>query len=330
VLISPAETSTLNHAIAAKLSASALLNNHSYSPDFLAKFQETSGNGFHARRYAALKEKLLAAQSTPQFPAKYAEDLDVMSESAHLLGANSIESNDFQQLLTTIRLRRSDLSFGKISSRFPVAAQRSAELRTKHLFLTMQPEDPLFIEDISKHLIDGDWTELRPGPYAGKGFNVTIRKLRFNEKESPEKTETRVVGNIELSFAALLFVPRNASMQYEVISSSAEIDYGFELSIALNGALAKKKIVRDRLASAGRKCANIRYVNVFGGIGTSPVFPNNNVESFCNTGNQGDTIEELRSKIYYKLSEEIKGELSQLQGGSSTISSSVEARAPYL
>lgn len=308
-LISSRDISTIREALSNRLAPVLLATGGAeFGQDVINEFPELNTPEFHRKRYNALRNKITSQNTS----SESSTEVELLAQLAHKIGPGSQEHADFAALLPSMRLTKRELERGPIMALFPHVAGPLVRARQVSLYVSLTPEDPLLADDLSKMLGDQDWTSLQTTPYDGKGIHVAIKKLRFEERTQPTRSETQTVANMNLGFAALLFVPRGASMQFDVLHDEAALDYGFEYSIIKDGKPVKRQVVRDRLSASSKQCTNMRYVNVFGGVNAVDFYPNDSVQHYCTSNSGKADIDSIRQKAYSMLADKVKGDISDV------------------
>lgn len=215
------------------------------------------------------------------------------------VGVASAEGKKIKSLLPTMNIRRGELEL--VATVFPdFAASRKDEL-TARVFLQVKGADRLFMEDLLQALranIRGiEWV---PAP-GEKTVTLTVERVRYDEKTQPERSQTITYAQHEVSLIhAALFMPRNASYLYEVISGGAEIEYGYVVTALAEGKTIHDEVVRGKLGGEYRRCQNARIQNVFGGVTSAGFVANSHMEQTC-AGQNAVSMDALRSEVFSKL-----------------------------
>jgi hypothetical protein len=95
-------------------------------------------------------------------------------------------------------------------------------------------------------------------------------------------------------------MPRNASYLYEVVSGGAEIEYGYVVSVVVDGKTILDDVIRGRVGGEYRRCQNTRIQNVFGGVSSAGFVANDDMQSRC-SGPSSVPVEDLRKEVLSKV-----------------------------
>jgi len=116
-------------------------------------------------------------------------------------------------------------------------------------------------------------------------LEITLSELRYEERVDPERTQTAVVGNLQVNpLLAALAMPRGASFLYDVTEGGAEIQFAYEIRAMQGSKVIFEKLLRDKIGDTYYYCSNARVQNVFGGLSGATFWPNAQVEAFCQQG----------------------------------------------
>lgn len=222
-----------------------------------------------------------------------------LMEYVQRIGVDSKEGRRISSLLPTMNIRRDELD--DVAKVFPKFAAARREAINIQVFVQVKNGDRLLIEDILQSLhsrVRGvEWVS-SVGP---KTTTLVIERLRNDEKTLPERSETITYAQYEVNLVgAALLMPRNASYLYEVISGSAEIEYGYVISAVSGGKTIHDEVIRGKVGGEYRRCQNARIQNVFGGVSTADFVANNDMQQRC-AGPGSASIDELRKVVYSKV-----------------------------
>lgn len=309
-IISEQDFRSVRDALANKVRGFILAGQgETYDADFFDRFPDLGTDDFLRIRYKALRWQINEINSRQS--ADLSKKAVAFAHVAHLLGKNSQEYREYAKLLPALHLAKKDLTSGPIQKFFPQVAENILRDKQIILFVSLTPDDPLLADDLSKLIGNHEWTSLQTSAYVGKGVHVAIKKLRFDEKSQPSRSETQTIANMNLGFGAMLLVPRGAAMQYDVLHDEATIDYGFEYTIIKDGKSIKRQLVRDRISETSHQCSNMRYINVFGGVNAIDFYPNDSVQSYCLSNSGRVDSNTLREKAYSTLVDKIKDDMPE-------------------
>lgn len=198
-----------------------------------------------------------------------------------------------QEGLESIRLNRGDLE--NIAKVFPEFSKK--QFRTRQIKLDLKTNgDEFLVGEIADALkLVNEWVEV--DPEAQRKLNLV--RLRLNEQRTQPINNTEVISDPD--FLTLLMMPKNASAMIDYSSSEYSLQWNFTVqdpqskkSKVINGTQRLKKI----------ECRNIRYQNVFGGVGALNSFPNDRVKRACEDG-AGMDFDKARADVIRKIAQEI-------------------------
>lgn len=249
--------------------------------------------------------RIIYERTVDAYKSKSFADRDMQAVVAYALsgGVDSQLANDFRGRLPQLNVRSTELDqVALIDLEF--ANRRKAQLSMK-AHLTVKNADRLFADDVSARLsqdIHGvTWLpELQPG-----AMEVVVERIRDSEKVLPveSRTVTYSYGQVDILSAAL-FMPKNASYQFDLKSGGAELDYGYVVSTWKNGVKLDERVLRGKLGGSFRKCENPRVINVFGGVSSAGFMANDDMKQACS--NQKDvSMDGLRSELLEKISADV-------------------------
>jgi hypothetical protein len=195
-----------------------------------------------------------------------------------------------------VSFTKSDLKSQEMEQFDSEFVKRELVIRTIKFKVVIEPDDGAFQEDISKLLLNkNEWVQIDDE----SKNTLIIKRQRFLENLGNPSGGTEIVP--DPNFVTLLFIPKNASVLFDYVSTEYRIDYSIDVS--LSSKLARKN-VRGTDTLKRTECRNIRYQNVFGGVGSINAFPNDRVQSFCTSSN-GNSFDSLRSRVLDKIATEI-------------------------
>lgn len=213
---------------------------------------------------------------------------------------NADFSNQVKSSFPKINFSKADLKSPEITKLDPDLASRELAKRVARYKLVIEPDDGGFHEDISKSLsMKNEWIE-----FDDDSKNVLlIKRHRFLENLGNPSNGTEIVP--DPNFVTVLFIPKNASVLFDYVTTEYRIDYSIDVSLQSSG---KKKTIRGADTMRRTECRNIRYQNVFGGVGSIDSYPNDRVQSFCTSSN-GASFDGLKKNVIEKVSNEINSSL---------------------
>jgi hypothetical protein len=214
---------------------------------------------------------------------------------ANLYG-NADFSNQVKSLLSKVNFSKADLRSPEVLKLDAEFSNRELAGRIAKYKLAIEPDDGAFHEDISKLLsIKNEWIE-----FDDESKNILlIKRHRFLENLGTPSNGTEIVP--DPNFATLLFIPKNASVLFDYVTTEYRIDYSIDVVLQPNG---KKATIRGADTMRKTECRNIRFQNVFGGVGPLNFYPNDRVQNFCTSSN-GASFDGLKNQVTEKISTEI-------------------------
>lgn len=192
----------------------------------------------------------------------------------------------------------------KVESIDPLYVSQRLKESTMKAFVDYKSIDRLTAEDIDVNLkksINGiEWAVVSTNvPNV-----ITIEKVKHAEVVSQQRSQTVSYADYQVDrMAAVLFMPRNASYSFELVSNEISIDYGYVISYKKNGQKISEEIVRGIESYQNNKCQNQRITNVFGGNQPADFIANDDMRSKCS--GYAKSMDSLRSDVYLKIVEKV-------------------------
>ena len=207
-----------------------------------------------------------------------------------------------EKSLPKINLSRKELK-DYVSPVFPEYAQRAID--AKSIAISLSGDDALLEADLINRI-----TERNAGIVIKESLppttEVKFRKLRWNERTNPTNSKTVRYAQYQVDLlAAALLMPRNATYAFEHHSGSSSIEYAVELIFQKNGKIVTKEIMRDTVTEKYGHCDGARIINVFGGEQPASFVANDAMKSMCQGRKNPVDMEQLRSSIVNRLTNEI-------------------------
>lgn len=216
----------------------------------------------------------------------------------------SLYRKEVTDALPQLKIRRDDLVTGPIPRLFPSFASAQLAARTVPISIKTDPSRRLLEEDVMTVLRSRSPALLVSRDENSKlaSLTVVIRELQLDERNTPPGTQTVVVDHSAVDImTAVLLLPRNASVLFDVTKGESSLEYAYELILMVNGKPAGEKLLRDRTKENWHQCSNLRYQNVFGGVGALGVWPNQQVQSFCQSGQEPVSPAKLKSRAHQTI-----------------------------
>lgn len=144
-------------------------------------------------------------------------------------------------------------------------------------------------------------------------ITILVSELAYEEQTLPEQTVQKYVpwSNMNLS-AVLLCYPKNATAIYDVTTGGIVVRYVYKIDILLDNQRVDSSTIRDSIRNSFSRAANLRYQNVFGGVGVPSCYPNEDVNREFQDSSSPINIESLRKGVFDNLASKIK-EFSQIK-----------------
>lgn len=265
----------------------ALGNNLDFFPVLQAKDQKEI---IVKRSVSILQGKDFGMRSVPAL-MKYVKQI----------GLNTAEAKNIESLLPTMKIRKDELN--AVSEVYPAFAQeRKASLSTR-VYVQFKNSDRLFADDfldLLRRKVRGvEWVTSA----APKVTTLVIERVRNDEKTFPERSRTITYAQHEVNLvSAALLMPRNASYLYDIVSSGAQIEYGYVISASLDGGATYEKVIRGKVGGESKRCQNARIQNVFGGITPADFVANDDMKRRCES-EEVDSIDELRKQVLSRVTD---------------------------
>ncbi|KAA0573336.1 hypothetical protein FZ983_30450 [Azospirillum sp. B21] len=241
---------------------------------------------------------LLRKQGAPGSRTKPYNLAQRVFERAEAAGSHSDEFKALQAELPNLEFSTQDLKT-IVAKLFPQYA--SKEIAGREITVKIAFDDRLIEEDAMPKLrqLSPNLTFIKNGQAA---VNVSVKKLQWDERASPQQTQTVTYSQTDVNLlAAALLMPRNASYIYEVSSGGVQLSYAFEVKATSKGAPAFDELVRDRASREWRSCSNARIQNVFGGVQRADFVANDHMQTVCGNGGSPSSPDALRSEAISRL-----------------------------
>jgi hypothetical protein len=221
-----------------------------------------------------------------------------------IVGVDSSEGNRVKSLLPTINIRGDELDV--VAALFPdFAASRKEEI-TARVFVQIKNGDRMFSEDVLQLLHNSvHGVEWNPDTRPAKAINITIERVRHDEINMPERSQTITYSYSEVNLLANIFLmPENASYIYDLVSGRSEIEYGYAITATLNGKTIHDKLIRGKVGGEYHRCQNEHIRNVFGGDSSANFVANSDMAQRC-SGPDSLSMENLRKQVLSKIVNEV-------------------------
>lgn len=189
----------------------------------------------------------------------------------------------------------SKIDFENIKPIFPVLYEE--EIARRLIKLDVRTDGDSFVADeiVDALKAKNQWIEIG----ADAELKIDFIRLKINEQRVGPFNMTETVSN--LNFATLLFVPKNASVLFDYLTTEYSLQWNFRVQKNIG---KKAKGISGSRQAKKIECRNIRYQNVFGGTGPIDIYPNDLVENFC-TKNVATDFDKLRINVVDEIAQEI-------------------------
>lgn len=205
-------------------------------------------------------------------------------------------SDRVKSLLTKVSFSRANLNSVEMRDFDSEFVKKELASRIIKFKVVIEPDDGAFHEDLTKLLPEkNEWVELDDD---SKNI-LLVKRQRFLENMGTPSNGTEIVP--DPSFGTLLFIPQNASVLFDYVTTEYRIDYSIDASISIGN---KKNNIRGSDTLKRTECRNIRYQNVFGGVGSIGWYPSDRVQYFCTSSN-GATFDSLKKRVIEKIASDI-------------------------
>lgn len=209
--------------------------------------------------------------------------------------------------LPRLRLQTAALNSSAFRSAFPEFAERALAVRQVRASLATEPSRRLLEEDLLPAINTRPEfrVERAPAPHR-QGLAIIVREHELREETRPQSRRTVVVPNHEVDIlAAVLLLPRGASVLFDVVEGGAALTYAYEIVVMQDGRPVWDKLIRDTARSSWHRCEGMRAQNVFGGLHGFSQFPNQQAANFCNSSGAQTTPDQLRREAQRRIANEI-------------------------
>ena len=143
-----------------------------------------------------------------------------------------------------------------------------------------------------------EWVEVTPDATKKILFN----RLRLNEQRSPPTTNSEIIPDPD--FGTLLMIPQNASVLIDYTASEYSLQWNFQVQDPQS---RKSKTFTGSRKFKRIECRNMRYQNVFGGVGVLYSYPNARTQDACTAGALVD-FDAARANVLKEIATEVNNE----------------------
>jgi hypothetical protein len=220
-------------------------------------------------------------------------------------GPYSPEYQHLMDHITQIRLPKEMLD-GDFKELFPDEAQaRAQRTRVKLKLVASSKDDDDYLYGIEEFLQQNEQVdlvdEINPDTYV-----VTLRKLRFRERELPERTQSIRYARHEVNLAgAVLLMPQNATYLYDVSTGGFSISYLFNVKLTQGGKELLQEKIQGKQEEKYSFCTDARIRNVFGGVSSASFVANPDMQSRCSDNTHSVDEDAAYNKVLQRIATQI-------------------------
>ena len=143
-----------------------------------------------------------------------------------------------------------------------------------------------------------EWVEVT----ADAPKKILFNRLRLNEQRTPPTTNSEIIPDPD--FGTLLLIPQNASVLIDYTASEYSLQWNFQVQ---DPQTRKSKTFTGNRKFKRIECRNMRYQNVFGGVGALYAYPNARTQDACTSGASVD-FDVARAKVLQDIAKEVNNE----------------------
>ena len=143
-----------------------------------------------------------------------------------------------------------------------------------------------------------EWVEVT----ADAPKKILFNRLRLNEQRTPPTTNSEIIPDPD--FGTLLLIPQNASVLIDYTASEYSLQWNFQVQ---DPQTRKSKTFTGNRKFKRIECRNMRYQNVFGGVGALYAYPNARTQDACTSGASVD-FDAARAKVLQDIAKEVNNE----------------------
>ena len=143
-----------------------------------------------------------------------------------------------------------------------------------------------------------EWVEVT----ADAPKKILFNRLRLNEQRTPPTTNSEIIPDPD--FGTLLLIPQNASVLIDYTASEYSLQWNFQVQ---DPQTRKSKTFTGNRKFKRIECRNMRYQNVFGGVGALYAYPNARTQDACTSGASVD-FDVARANVLKDIAAEINKE----------------------
>lgn len=220
------------------------------------------------------------------------------SELSAVLSIYSVAKDSQVEQLTLQFLSRVDLTKEQLKNEVaavrPDVAAKILGQREVKIRIVSDSNDP-FVDELPKALEELDeWVTVDDD----SDRRINIARLRFSERPGNPVVRSQTLGSLD--FATRVFIPKNASVLYDTVTTGYEVNWSMNVS---DSAKKGSKVISGKKSEQKIECSNIRYKNVFGGEGSLGFVPAG-IQSECSAKSNVD-FDNVRKSAVKEIATEI-------------------------
>ncbi|MFZ6843748.1 hypothetical protein [Undibacterium sp. RuTC16W] len=210
-------------------------------------------------------------------------------------GVGSPLAKKVSPLLSSMNIKRSE--FESVAKVYPDFVRMRMEMTPTRVFTQFKNADRLLSDDIQT-LLKNKFDKVQWVTTSDENtVTLNIDRLRNDERVIPESAQTITYGFFDVNIVyASLYMPKNASYLYDIITGGAQIEYGYEVTAFKGGKKIFDDVARGRVGGESSRCQNQRVQNVFGGVSPANFVANDDMQRRCSS-NSTVSIDRLRNEV---------------------------------
>lgn len=226
--------------------------------------------------------------------------ISVYLEYIALTGDGTFDAK-IQKLLARAFLSRKELL--EIEKFYPEFAKKQMESRLVRVDIKTNGDEFLAVEIANQLNGINEWVVLDED----SARKINLVRLRLNEQRIQPMSNTEIISDPD--FGVLLMIPKNASVLVDFNVSEYSMQWSF---VAQDSQTKKSKTISGNRRFKKIECRNMRYQNVFGGVGALHSFPNARVQRLCEEGLAVD-FDKARSDVIREFAHELNAAFLTVQ-----------------
>lgn len=254
---------------------------------------KNNGDGARVKKAIAVMQKIVE-KDLNSFGSRAIgySSLSVYLEYIALTGDSTFDAK-IQDLLARAFLSRKELL--EIEKFYPEFAKKQMKSRLVRVDIKTNGDEFLAVEIANQLNEINEWVVLDED----SARKINLVRLRLNEQRMQPMSNTEIISDPD--FGVLLMIPKNASVLVDFNVSEYSMQWSF---VAQDSRTKKSKTISGTRRFKKIECRNMRYQNVFGGVGALHSFPNARVQRLCEEGLAVD-FDKARSDVIREFAHEI-------------------------